>query len=238
MSYNHIIVNTDAKSPIAEAYRVLRTNIQYSNIDKQIKTIVVTSSGPMEGKTTTVINLAVTFAYAGNKTLLIDSDLRRPKIHEFFMLTNKRGLTNLIASRGEYKDYVLLSEIQNLDILTSGTIPPNPSEVLSSNAMKEFIRKASEDYDMVLIDAPPVGIVTDAAIISTYVDGTILVANSGQVEIEAIKRAKELLNHVNANIIGVVLNKVRKNNKDNNYSYYYYNVGISKRKRKRQREII
>lgn len=222
MSYENIIAHTDAKSPIAEAYRVLRTNIQYSNFDKQLKTIVITSSGPMEGKTTTAVNLAATFAHAGIKVLLIDSDLRKPKVHNFFMLFNDRGLTNMIASHGDFKEYVEPSNIPNLDILTCGTIPPNPSEVLASNSMKQFIQKASEEYDIIIMDAPPVGIVTDAAIISTYVDGTILVANSGHVEIEAIKRAKELLCQVNANIIGVVLNKLDKKSGKNKYNYQQY----------------
>lgn len=222
MSYENIIVHTYPKSPIAEAYRILRTNIRYSNIDRKLKTIVLTSTGPMEGKTTTAVNLAATFANMGSRVLLIDSDLRKPKVHEFFLLTNKKGLTNLIASHRDYKEYVVTCDIPNLDLLTSGIIPPNPSEILSSNSMKQFIQKVSEEYDIVFIDAPPVGIVTDAAIISTYVDGTILVANSGHVEIGAIKQTKGLLEQVNANIVGVVLNKLEKSDGENRYGYQYY----------------
>lgn len=236
MINENIIVNTDSKSPISEAYRVLRTNVQYSNIDKQLKTIVVTSSGPMEGKTTTVVNLAVTFAQAGSRVLLIDSDLRKPKIHGFFMLSKDKGLTNLIASHEDHKRYINSSDISNLDILTCGTIPPNPSEVLGSNSMKQFIQKVSKEYDIILIDTPPVGLVTDAAIVSTYVDGTILVANSGHVEIESIKRAKELLDQVNANIIGVVLNKLDKKSGKNRFSdHYYYEGTITGTKKKRRK---
>lgn len=232
MSYEDVIVHNNPKSPIAEAYRVLRTNIQYSNVDKNLKKIVITSSSPMEGKTTTAVNLAATFAQAGSKVLLIDSDLRKPKVQDYFELRNRRGLTNLIASHDDYKEYVISSDIPNLYILTCGTIPPNPSEVLASNSMKLFLNKVSEEYDIILLDAPPVGTVTDAAIISTYVDGTILVANSGHVEISDIKRAKELLQQVSANVIGVVLNKLNKNSGKHDYSYQYY-YGRNEKKTKK-----
>ena len=214
-----VITHADPKSPVTEAYKVLRTNIMYSGIDKRLKTIVVTSSGPMEGKTTTAVNLAVTFAQTGSKVLLIDSDLRKPKINKIFMMSNSTGLTNLLADHDEYYKYIRSSDMIGLDILPCGTIPPNPSELLSSNAMKQFINDISEQYDLVILDAPPVGSVTDAAIISTYVDGTIIVASSGHVEIASIKRAKDLLTKVDAKIIGVVLNKLDKHTSDN---YYYY----------------
>jgi protein-tyrosine kinase len=220
-----VIVHASPKSPISEAFRVLRTNIQYSSVDKPLKTIVVTSSGPYEGKTTTIANLVVTFAQMGNRVLLIDSDLRKPKIHKLFGMSNRLGLTNFLAAHDDYKNYLHKCEVPNVDILTCGTIPPNPSELLMSNSMKQFIQQVREDYDMVFLDAPPVGNVTDAAIISTIVDGTILVASSGTVEIDALKRAKELLDKVNAHIIGVVLNKLDKNAKGNYYYYYYYYYG-------------
>lgn len=233
-----VIAHTIPKSPISEAYRVLRTNIQYSSIDKQLKTIVVTSSGPMEGKTTTVVNLAVTFAQAGNRVLLIDSDLRKPKLHKIFMISNKAGLTNLIATHDDYKKYIRLCDVPNMEILPCGTIPPNPSELLASNSMRQFIQDICDEYDIILLDAPPVGNVTDAAVISTFVDGTILVANSGHVEIDALKRAKELLIKVNANIIGVVLNNLDRNASGNNYYYqynYYGDEGKGKKGRKGKR---
>lgn len=220
-----VVTHSNPKSPISEAFRVLRTNVQYSSFDKPLKTIVVTSSGPYEGKTTTIANLAVTFAQMGSRVLLIDSDLRKPRVHKIFGVSNKNGLTNFLALHGNYSDYVIKCDVANLDILTCGAIPPNPSELLTSNAMKDFVKKAAEDYDIVFLDAPPVGNVTDAAIISTFTDGTILVASSGTVEIEAIKRAKELLSKVNANIIGVVLNKLDKNSKGNYYYYYQYYYG-------------
>lgn len=219
---NVIITHTNPKSPISEAYRVLRTNIQYSSVDKPLKAIVITSSGPMEGKTTTIANLAITFAQMGSKVILIDADLRKPRIHRVFWSSNDLGLTNYLAAHEEHTKYIRQSTVPNLDILTSGTIPPNPSELLNSNSMKQFILKLREEYDIILIDAPPVGSVTDASIISTYVDGTILVVSSGRVEREALKRSKEMLDKVNANIIGVVLNNIDKKSNGNYYYYHYY----------------
>lgn len=230
-----VITHTNPKSPISEAYRVLRTNIQYSSIDKQLKTIVVTSSGPMEGKTTTAVNMAITFAQAGNKVLLIDSDLRKPRIHKIFMLSNHSGLTNMIAVHDDYRKYIRESDIPNLDVLPCGTIPPNPSELLSSNTMLQFMKDVKNDYDIIFMDAPPVGSVTDAAIISTFVDGTILVANSGRVETGALKKAKELLDKVNANILGVVLNKLSKSASGSYYYYQYDYYGDGERKRKKKK---
>lgn len=237
---NVVITHTDPKSPISEAYRVLRTNIQYSSVDKPLKSIVVTSSKPMEGKTTTVVNLAVAFAQAGKRVLLIDADLRKPKIHGIFMMSNKTGLTNLIAAHDDYTKYIRLCEIPNLEILPCGTIPPNPSELLSSNSFLQFMHDMSDVYDIILLDAPPVGNITDAAIISAIVDGTILVVSSGHVEIEALKRSKELLSNVNANILGVVLNNLDKHAGSNYYYYqydYYDEDGNKKSKRKKKRGI-
>lgn len=235
------ITHTNPKSPISEAYRVLRTNIQYSSFDTPLKAIIVTSAGPGEGKTTTIINLAITFAQMGSRVLLIDADLRRPKVHKVLGIDNRTGITNFLAIHDNYQKYINKCPVENLDILTSGAIPPNPSELLNSNAMKQFIQKTKEDYDIIFIDSPPIGTVTDAAILSTIVDGTILVAASGVVERDALVRAKELLSKVKANIIGVVLNKLDKNAQGNYYYYYYYYYGEnnetqSGRKTKRRRK--
>jgi protein-tyrosine kinase len=228
---NIIITQTDPKSPVSEAYRVLRTNIQYSGLDKPFKSIVITSAGAMEGKTTTIVNLAITFAQTGNRVLIIDADLRRPKVHTVFNLTNEQGLTNYLASQGELKTYINHNLVlPNLDVLTSGTIPPNPSEMLNSKTMKRFMDIAGSLYDIILIDSPPVGSVTDASIISTYVDGTILVVKSGKSEINAVKRAKEALEKVHANIIGVVLNDLDKKAIGNKYDYRYYYTDESVKK--------
>ena len=235
---NTIITQIDPHSPVSEAYRVLRTNIQYSSVDKPLKGIVVTSAGPMEGKTTTIVNLAVAFSQMGSNVLLIDTDLRKPKINKLFWQVSRPGLTNYLATHDDYKTYIHQTDIPNLHVMTSGTIPPNPAELLSSNSMKQLIGMLSNEYDMILMDSPPLGSVIDASIISTYVDGIILVACSGKVEIEALKRAKEQLLKVNANIIGVVLNKMNRKLVGNGYYYqsYYSDSPIDNKRKQKKRE--
>lgn len=220
MKERKLIINEDPKSPASEAYRTLRTNIQFSNIDKNIKTIVITSSGPSEGKSTVISNYAVTLAQNGKKVLIIDADLRKPTGHKIFNVSNIAGLTSVLTDDFAYEKAIDKTDIENLHILSSGPIPPNPSEVLGSNKMKSFLDSVREDYDMILIDAPPVGFVTDAAILSTIVDGTILVCAVGQAVKNAASNAKILLDKVNANILGVVLNKIPVN--DNGYYKYLY----------------
>jgi len=222
LNQNVLTAFSDPKSIASEAYRVLRTNLQFSSFDKQIKTIVVTSSTPGEGKTTTIANLAITIAQSGAKVLLVDTDLRKPRIHNLFGLNNSKGITTLLAQHGELKDYIERVSVNNLDILKSGPIPPNPSELLGSNAMKNFIQKAKEDYDIILLDSAPVGAVTDAAVLSAILDGVIFVINSGKVDSEVVKRAKESLENVKANILGVVLNNITKQNQGGYYHYQYY----------------
>ncbi|WZL73659.1 CpsD/CapB family tyrosine-protein kinase [Clostridiaceae bacterium 35-E11] len=221
MHQTNIISIENPKSPIAEAYRTLRTNIQFSSFDKALKSIIVTSSGPGEGKTTTICNLAVTMAQTGGKVLLIDCDLRKSQLHKYFHLSNQQGITNILAQHKSYKEVIQSTSTPGLDVLTAGPKPPNPSELLGSNAMKAFIKEMTEVYDRVLIDAPPIGVVTDAAILSTFADGTILVVAAGQVAVEGAKHSKELLQQVNANIIGVLLNKIPTEGRGY-YSYYYY----------------
>lgn len=218
----HIITHLNPKSPISEAYRMLRTNIHYSNYDKKLKAIVVTSSGPGEGKTTTICNLAVAIAQTGQKVLLIDADLRKPKIHKHFNLTNVSGITNIIAENTSYN--TLLKQVEGIaymDVMTSGPIPPNPSELLGSQRMRIWIEEMRSQYDMILVDAPPVGSVTDAAILSTFLDGVIMVISSGDTTIQAAQRSKGLLEKVNANILGVVVNKIQKSTAGSYYYYYY-----------------
>lgn len=229
-----IITKEHPKSPMAEAYRTLRTNIQFSNIDKDIKCIIITSSGPGEGKSTTIVNLAVTMAQNGKKVLLIDGDLRKPKLHMYFRLHNQEGLTKLLAHNIEYNEVIQSTDIENLYFLASGPIPPNPSELLGSNKMRNFLNALKEEYDMILIDTPPVSVITDAAVLSTIADGTILVCAVGQASIDGAKLAKEMLQKVNANILGVVLNKIPINEgRYYKYNHYlnYYDVDEDSRKK-------
>jgi capsular exopolysaccharide synthesis family protein len=176
---------------------------------------------PEEGKSSTLANLAVILAQAGSRTAVIDADMRKPMIHKLFALDNRKGLTNVLALHDDYRDYIHKGPHNNLEILTCGAIPPNPSELLSSEAMKGLLSKMAEQYDYILIDTPPISAVADAAILSTAVDGTLLVAASGIVRGDFLQRAKEQLEQVNANILGVVLNRIPIK-KGSSYSYYYY----------------
>lgn len=216
----NFIVEKNPKSPVAESYRTLRTNIQFSSFDKDIKTIVVTSAAPGEGKSTTIGNLAIVMAQSGKKVLLIDCDLRKPSLHKKFRITNQAGLTNILLFDVDPMD-ILHKHMDNLYILTTGQLPPNPAEVVASNRLKKFIEEMKNHFDYILIDSPPLIAVTDSQILSSFCDGTLLVVSSGEAERETVKRAKDLLNKVNANIIGVVLNKLDLKSRKG-YGYYYY----------------
>lgn len=227
-----LITHCNPKSPISEAFRVLRTNIQFSSFDKQLKILLITSSVVGEGKTTIASNLAVSIAQSGSKVLLIDGDLRKPCVHKLFGISNSKGLTNLLLSENKiHQDFIQKPEIDNLDIIASGPIPPNPSEILGSASMKEILERLRYGYDIILIDTPPVGTVTDAAVLSTGADGVILVVHSGKVEIKAAQRAKELLLQVNANIMGTILNDVNIHDQDGYYYSYYYSGTENEKKR-------
>lgn len=216
----NLISAVSPKSPITEAYRTLRTNIQFASIDRELKSIMVTSTGPGEGKSTTIANLAVVLAQSDKKTLLIDADLRKPTVHHTFELQNRNGLTTYLAGKDGLEQTIQKTEIANLDIMTSGPIPPNPAELLNSKAMTKFIEEVSLKYDQVLFDTPPVIAVTDAQILASKVDGVMLVVNSGVTNKDIALKAKQQLENVKANILGVVLNN--KQMKGDGYYYYYY----------------
>lgn len=207
------------KSPVSEQYRTVRTNIQFSAVDKELRSILVTSSGPGEGKSTTVSNLAVVFASQGKKVLLVDADLRKPTVHYTFDVSNMNGLTNVLTKSSSIENAVSQTNEPNLYVLASGPIPPNPAELLGSKAMEEFIHDAYKLYDVILFDTPPILAVADAQILSNHVDGTILVVYSGETEMEAAAKAKELLQAAKAKLLGAVLN--HKKLQDSQYYYYY-----------------
>lgn len=213
-----LITALNPKSPISEQYRTIRTNIQFSSVDSEIRTILVTSSGPAEGKSLTVANLAVTFAQQGKKVLLVDADLRRPTVHHIFNQANTYGFTNVLTRQMSLECAVDLVGITNLSVLTSGPIPPNPAELLSSKSMEQFFVHANDQFDVVLFDTPPVVAVTDAQILANKCDGTILVVYSGKTERELAVKANELLQSAKGKLLGVVLN--HKEMKDSNYYYY------------------
>lgn len=214
-----LITMLSPKSPVSEQYRTVRTNIQFSAVDKEMRSILVTSSGPGEGKSTTVSNLAVVFANQGKRVLLVDADLRKPTAHYTFDVSNMNGLTNVLTKSSSLEDAVSQTKEPNLYVLASGPIPPNPAELLGSKAMDEFIQDAYKVYDVILFDTPPILAVADAQILSNHVDGTILVVYSGETEMEAAGKAKELLQASKAKLLGAVLN--HKKLQDSQYYYYY-----------------
>lgn len=233
---DNLITYKDPKNPVSESYRMLRTNLHYLNIDKENKAIVVTSSNPGEGKTTTMANLAITMSQVGQRVLLVECDLRKPRIHKSFGMENTRGLVNVIVEKVPVKDVIqTVEDMPNLDIITSGPIPPDPTELLESRMMHDLIAKFREEYDVVLFDAPPVCSVTDAAVLSSQVDGVILVVASGETNIESAKLAKKLLEKIHANILGVVLSKAD-TSKSGAYYYHYYEYGEESNAKKRRRK--
>lgn len=214
------IVDKKPKSIAAEAYRTLRTNIQYSSFDKEYKTIVVTSSEPGEGKSTTSGNLALAISQAESKVLLIDCDLRKPSLHKLFRISNNYGLSDLLLHRKTMED-VAVKYNEGLTVVPAGKIPPNPSEMLGSKAMGIFLDEMKKHFDYIIIDTPPIGAVTDSQVLSTKVDGTILVVKAGQTKKDVVMNSVNAIKKVNGNIIGTVLNGVE--NSKNKYYYYYGN---------------
>jgi capsular exopolysaccharide synthesis family protein len=223
-----LITCENAKSPIAEAYRTLRTNLQFANAGEALKTVMYTSSGPGEGKSTTVANTAVVLAQSGKKVIVVDCDLRKPVQHKIFGLQN-RGLTNALAENLPVAELLQESGISNLQVLTSGPIPPNPSELLGNAKMDKVLQDLQAVCDLLLIDAPPVVAVTDACVLAARMDGVVMVVSAGMVRPEMAQRAKDLLLRANAHLLGVVLNRVEITKE---HAYYYYYYGDSDHKHK------
>lgn len=218
-----LITAVHPKSPIAEQFRTLRTNINFMSIDHPIKTLALTSANVSEGKSTVTDNLAVVWAQNGQRVLLVDADLRRPTLHRTFDLDNREGLTTILTSRAKTIDLdkiIKSSGIDNLSLLTSGPTPPNPAELLNSQRMKDFLAAVKDIYDLVIVDVPPMLEVTDTQVISHNLDAVVLVVKQGQTEKLGAKRAVELLKLAHANLLGYVMNDVIANG-DSGYGYGY-----------------
>lgn len=205
------------KSIDAEAYRSLRSNIEYSSFDDEYRVIVVTSSVPGEGKSTTAGNLAIALAQSGNKVLLVDCDMRKPSIHKKFKISNAAGTAELLLRKKSFEE-VVNDYNENLTIITAGKIPPNPSEMLASRAMTAFIKEMKNEFKYIILDTPPLQAVTDAQVLSTKADGVLLVVRAGSTKKELVSNSVDLINKVHGKVIGTVLNGVE--NKRNNYYYY------------------
>jgi capsular exopolysaccharide synthesis family protein len=216
-----LVSSLDSHAPRVEAFRVLRTNLQFVEVDQTAKVFVVTSALPDEGKTTTAVNLALTLAQAGHRTLLVEADLRRPKAASILHLDNAVGVTTVLLGRVTVEDAIQKHADSELDVLASGAIPPNPAELIQSNAMADLIKQLRADYDMVVVDAPPLLPVTDAALLATQADGALLVVRYGRTTRDQLAQAAERLRQVDANPVGVVLNMVPNKRSATGYGYGY-----------------
>jgi len=203
-----LVTATHPRSPVSEAFRTLRTNIQFSSLERPIRTLLVTSTSAEEGKSTTLANLAVTFAEGGTRVIVVDADLRRPALHTLFGVPNNAGLTSLFIQENQPIPLVDTA-IPNLRILPSGALPPNPSELLGSPKMDAIVEELKAQAEYVLFDCPPIVAVTDAAVLARKVDGVLLVVSAGRTKRDHAANAKSLLEKVNANILGVVLTNVK-----------------------------
>jgi capsular exopolysaccharide synthesis family protein len=205
-----LITVSEPRSPISEAYRTLRTNLDFASLDQEFKTLVVTSAGVGEGKSTTLANLAVVSAQAGRKVVLVDADLRRPTLHQIFGLSNETGLTTAMMSEASFASLPLHeSGVEGLSVLTSGPLPPNPADLMGSRRMEELVTALSEGADQVFFDTPPVVAVTDAAVLATKVDGVLLVISAGKTRREYARTAVQRLQQINARLVGTVLTNVQ-----------------------------
>lgn len=207
-----------------EAYKSVRTNLQFASISSRNKKIIVTSSIPGEGKSTVAINLALSLVDSGSHVLLIDCDLRKPVVHRYLHLSNlkSKGLTNILANSDKIKEGIVVLSDTGLNVITSGPIPPNPAEILGSEKMRDLIKSLEDSYDYILFDTPPITVVTDAAVLSRYCDGVILVMRHKYTPKESALLAKTQLENVNANIIGCILNGFRVSRSKHASSYYQY----------------
>jgi len=239
----------EPRNPMAESFRTLRTSISFAAVDRELKVILVTSSHIGEGKSTASSNLAVVMAQIGQETLLVDCDLRKPMIHKLFNLSNQKGLTNLLTEEVPLDELVQPTQQDKLQVLTSGPIPPNPAEMLGSRRMAELLDGLRTRYERIIIDVTPIEAVTDAVVLSSQVDGVLLLVDSGRTyfgggrtltdclvlllvdsgrtPIRLARDARDKLVRANAHIVGVILNRIKRDT-NGYYHYYYYSYGGSK----------
>ena len=234
---SRMLTRLSPRAPETEAYRMLTTNIQFAEVDEPIHTLLITSSAPGEGKTITATNLSVVMAQGGKKTLLVDTDLRKPTVHRLFRLEREPGLTDFLLGKVESQEIIKNSQVENLSVITSGATPPNAPQLLASQKMKDFIKELKEQFEIILFDSPPAIVVTDPAILGKELDAICLVVEAERTDKDAALKAKELLTTANANLLGVIFNKIDVR-KGYGYYYYYYDDDLEyghKEKRKKRR---
>lgn len=212
---------TDPSSVVAEQFRTIRTNIQFSAVDKKIQSLVVTSAEPSEGKSAVSSNLAVVWAKQNEKVLLIDADLRRPTAHRTFNLLNAAGLSSYLSNNAVYEEIIQETEVPNLSVISSGPVPPNPAELLNSRHINTLIERLEDEYDIIIFDAPPINTVTDAQLLASKADGVILVVPQGIAEKGSVTHAVEQLNKVHAKVLGTVMNRFKADKAPGYYGGYY-----------------
>lgn len=224
MPHNLLVASQAAPFEFTEAYKSLRTNLQYASLDRPVKKIVVTSSIPNEGKSTVCINLAITLAENGNRVLLVDADLRKPSVHQYLNLRMDSigGLTSVLSGMSTVDKCIVHFNDIGINILAAGPIPPNPAEIFGSDSLKALVDAISDDFDYILFDTPPVSVVTDAAVLSRLCDGVILVVRQGFTTYEVALQSKENLAKVDANILGCVFNAMDVEKLNRAYKYYNY----------------
>lgn len=241
-----LISQVDPKSPVSEVFRALRTNLQFMNRSKNSQTILITSTIQAEGKSWTTANLATTFAQTGRRVVIVDADMRKPRQHKIFSCKMCPGLSNYLSEINEigkrerinFKDCIQATEVENLFLLPSGNIPPNPSELLLSENLEELIRDLSNEFDVVLFDGAPCLLVTDSTIISRMVGATVLVASYKYTKIDDLKQAKKRIKSVGGNLVGVVLNRVEISSKKYANKYYYADTAMPSKALSRAKEIF
>ena len=224
-SKSELLIHTDSRSSLAESYRQLRTSILLSTAGRPPKSLLITSSMPSEGKTTTAINTAISLAQTGAKVLIIDADMRRPRLHSVFDVSNAQGLSTLLSSElteDEMLNVIEYNEDSRLNLLTSGPVPPNPAELIGSEQMSNLLNVLQRNFTHIVVDSPPIASFTDGVLIASMVDGVILVVNSGKSSRQVVRRSRQLLTDIGAKILGVVLNNVNLRSQENNYHYQSY----------------
>jgi protein-tyrosine kinase len=228
-----VMITSRLSEPVEEAIRTLRTNIQFCNTDKAVKTICLTSCIPNEGKSSTSLNLAVSMAGDGKKVLHIDADMRKPRLYKDILSRYNVGLSNYLSGMAELGDAISETNIDNLHVMVCGPKPPNPAELLGTERFRQMLEILKEKYDYVIVDTPPLGSMIDAAIVASLTDGTILLIEYNTVDYKKAAMVKEQLEKANARILGVVINKIPRREFK---SYYYYDYDYYKKKPKKRRQ--